>query len=406
MTENHGQKPAMANRKSDAVHADTFNGQLAIDCRHYLGHSQCRFKRSCPQCTYYQPIGPRLCVIKSGPLAELLAAVSVLPELRRRFRESHVTWVTGSDGLMLLHDHPWLDRLLPLDAMTALRLPQEQFELTINLDLDIQACALEMAIFAHRRWGIGLSPSGMPMPLSKESSALMPWLLNADEEAEMTLLSYARRVSMALGLEWRGDRLILPMDAGRKDQSMMKMVVQGWMPNLPTLGLDAGLLSLLMEDSEQATGLTQSLTELLSKHEQVQLLLLSPMDSAANRQPKAWDRMLQMLRYQTRQSISDRVFVPQIDGDPRAYLTVLDAVNLLLCGPGPAAAAALGIGKRFMAIHATGISPCVEPGELGTMLTLGGSQADRLRDWQQVVHGLMGSLGAQNHSTHLRSRAA
>ncbi len=349
-------------------------------------------------------------MLKNGPLDELLASLVVLPELRRRFRDAHITLVTGLQGISLLSDHPWLDRVLPMDAMTAFRLAQEQFELTINLDMDVNLCALQMAIFAHRRWGIGLCSSGLPIPLSNEAAVLMPWLLTESDFQDTIALSYMKRTYLALGLDWRGDRLMLPVDTERRDQMMMCLAVQGFAPGNPAVALDASLLSALTDADESGDALLTGLMALMSQHPDMQWLMLAPMQADATYSHRSWSQLIEALQTSSRLNNQTRVYQPRLEDDPRGYLAALDCANLLFCAGGSAEAAALGLGKRFLSIHKPQQTPCVEAGEQGAMLTLIGNAEERVQHWLQVgsamTDEMIQSIKASSTSTSTRSRAA
>ncbi len=349
-------------------------------------------------------------MLKTGPLDELMASLVVLPELRRRFREAHITLITGAQGISLLSDHPWLDRVLPLDAMTAMRLTQEQFELTINLDMDVNLCALQMALFAHRRWGIGLCPSGLPIPLSNEAAALMPWLLAETDFQDTHALSYMKRAYRGLGLDWRGDRLMLPVDSERRDQMMMRLAVQGFVPGKPTVAVDAGLLSALTDADEAGKSLLTGLTALMAHQPDMQWLMLAPMQDDTFHHHKMWGQLIEALKNSARINTHTKVFQPRIDDDPRGYLAALDCAQLLFCAGGAASAAALGMGKRFLSVHTPQQTPCVEAGEQGAMLALIGNAEERVQHWLQVgsamTDELLQNLNTSATQTSTRSRAA
>ena len=69
------------------------------------------------------------------------------------YKEDDVTWVTDEQAMPLLQGNPYIDRLLPLDFTTAMRLLDEEFDVVINLEKNPDICKLSNKIEAWSKYG-------------------------------------------------------------------------------------------------------------------------------------------------------------------------------------------------------------------------------------------------------------
>src|SRR5580658_8338803 len=93
------------------------------DCRFFIGEKPCKFKRDCDDgCAHFQPFGTRILIIKLGAIGDVLRTTPLLPFLKERYPESHITWLVDAVAVPLLADNPRIDRILTpgINAMTRL----------------------------------------------------------------------------------------------------------------------------------------------------------------------------------------------------------------------------------------------------------------------------------------------
>jgi lipopolysaccharide heptosyltransferase I len=123
--------------------------------------------------TDYSP--PRILLIKPSALGDIVHSLPVLSALRQRYPNAHIAWVVNRGYAPLLHGHPDLDEILPLERrvrgegplQTALRfthlcrrLHRLQFDLVIDLQGLLRSGLLTAATRAPRRIGLASAREG------------------------------------------------------------------------------------------------------------------------------------------------------------------------------------------------------------------------------------------------------
>lgn len=192
---------------------------LKLDCRNYRGDRPCAvgIQGVCPSdCARYSPMGHRIVVIKLGALGDVIRTAALLPGLKQRWPQSHVTWITRPAGVRTLAHHPLIDRLLPFDAETLCHLEHERFDLCLSLDKEPAPTALAMRLDARERRGIGLSSHGTAYPLNAECVRYFQLGLDDDLKFRHNQQTYQQLLYEAVGLEYRGERYRLYPDAAQQ----------------------------------------------------------------------------------------------------------------------------------------------------------------------------------------------
>lgn len=213
---------------------------LAPDCRHYRGDKPCFANRLCNGCDQYAPFDARLCVIKLGALGDVVRTLCILPELRRQYPNSQITWVTKPNAARMLKGHPDIDRLLVFDAINAMTLMHEQFDLLICLDKEPQPAALAMAISAEKKLGVGLSSHGTPIPLNEEAIGYFELGLSDELKFKQNTLTYPELIYQAFGWSYTDQRYRLPLDQTERAKHVTRLTAKGWDESRPTLGINVG----------------------------------------------------------------------------------------------------------------------------------------------------------------------
>ena len=139
---------------------------IRFDCKFYLGDRPCEWGGRCEGCEHYVPMGTRVLVVKLAAAGDVLRATSILPPLKARYPESHVTWICDQSALPLVRGNPFLDRAMPFGFEAWLTLSAQRFDLVINLDKEPRAAAFAASVPAEKRLGFGLSDFGTIEPLT------------------------------------------------------------------------------------------------------------------------------------------------------------------------------------------------------------------------------------------------
>lgn len=214
---------------------------LHLDCRHYLGDRPCRFKRLCEGCDHYEPMGPRVLIVKLGALGDVVRTASLLPGLPRMFggEAPFVTWLTAPAALPLVERMRGVHRALPYGEESLFRLRAERFDLVLGLDKEPGPAAVASMVAAADRKGVGLSRYGTPYPLNAEAEYYFRLGLDDDEKFHRNEKSHPHLLYEAIGLDYEGERYELELRP--EDVAGAARVFEGWRADVPSAGPILGL---------------------------------------------------------------------------------------------------------------------------------------------------------------------
>jgi len=134
--------------------------QIRPDCRHYRGLKPCGKAENCQDCPYFEPLGPRLLIVKLGALGDVLRTTPLLRGIKDQMPGAEVIWLTSPTSAEVLQDNPLIDQLWLTGAESLARLQVEAFDRVICLDKEPQATACATLARAKTKQGFGLSPQG------------------------------------------------------------------------------------------------------------------------------------------------------------------------------------------------------------------------------------------------------
>jgi heptosyltransferase-2 len=210
-----------------------------FDCRHYLGDRPCAWRLECvPSCERYAPMGTRVLVIKLAAPGDVLRSTAVLPPLRKKHPESHVTWVTDDAALPLLSLNPLVDRLMPFGFESALRLQAQSFDVAVCLDKEPRAGALMRSVRADLRFGFELSDFGTVRALNEGAAYDLALGLSDELKFRVNAKSYPEIACGVAGLPYEGDAYVLGLPDSAVEHA--RGVLAALSPRDPVVGLVVG----------------------------------------------------------------------------------------------------------------------------------------------------------------------
>ncbi|MFZ5517368.1 MAG: glycosyltransferase family 9 protein [Candidatus Zhuqueibacterota bacterium] len=179
------------------------------DCRFFRGDIPCHYHKKqgveCSTCPYYSPIEGRILIIKLGAAGDVIRTTPILRKLRQEFPQAEITWLTDSPDLV---PSQWVDRIWKFDFKRALALQSMQFDLLINLDKDLEACALAEQISAAEKRGYGLSQFNRCRPINAASEAkYLTGIFDTVNKANTK--SYPEEIFEMCGYVFQGEKYIL-----------------------------------------------------------------------------------------------------------------------------------------------------------------------------------------------------
>ncbi len=261
------------------------------DCRYFLGHKPCIFRRVCEGCPHYAPVGTRILIIKLGAMGDVLRTTPLLKGLRITYPGCHITWLTEPNVLPMLQGIEEIDHLLPYSADNVLLLENERFDQLYCFDKEPRATGLAMKIRALRKFGFGLSQYGNVMPLNQESEYTFELGINDDLKFRRNPHTYPELIYQCAGIPLEDrEEYILPdfkdeiADGRRRFESL------GIHPGELKIGLNTGAGPVFATKKWTETGYIE-LADLLASRLGAKVLLLGgPEEAERNRRIAAASR--------------------------------------------------------------------------------------------------------------------
>ncbi|NWG12998.1 MAG: glycosyltransferase family 9 protein [Acidobacteria bacterium] len=211
------------------------------DCRFFLGHRPCIYKRPCEGCRHFAPFGRRILIIKLAAMGDVLRTTPLLRGLRRLDPDCHITWLTEPESVPMLQGILEIDRLLPYSLDHALQLSNESFDRLFCFDKEPKATGLAMKIRAAQKAGFGISEFGNVMPLSRESEYTFELGINDDLKFRQNKKTYPELIYECAGLPYPEPQEYLVTDLSyeisQADELLMR---QGVLPGDLRVGLNTG----------------------------------------------------------------------------------------------------------------------------------------------------------------------
>ena len=179
------------------------------DCRHFKGDIPCSYHKKenvvCENCPYYDPIEEKILIIKLGAAGDVIRTTPLLRKLKLVYPKAYITWLTWTPDLVPLD---WVDQILPFDLKSIVALQAAHFDLLINLDKDLEACALANQVSALKKKGFGLSELNRCQPIDADSEhKFLTGIFDTLNKSNTK--SYPQEIFEICGYEFEGEKYIL-----------------------------------------------------------------------------------------------------------------------------------------------------------------------------------------------------
>ena len=187
--------------------------KLNRDCRHFVGHIPCRphkrFGVHCEGCPHYDPADFNILIIKLGAIGDVIRTTPLIRRLKAERPGAFITWLTHSPEVL----PGVVDRKMGFNAASVVSLLPQGFDLLINLDKDLEACALASAIKAGEKRGFTLEGGKC---VNADGASCHKFLTGLwDDLNKANTKSYPEEIFEICGYEFQGERYILELPEER-----------------------------------------------------------------------------------------------------------------------------------------------------------------------------------------------
>ncbi|MCB2204652.1 glycosyltransferase family 9 protein [bacterium] len=253
-----------------------------VDCKHFNGYKPCFQGVDCSEeCQKRDPIGMRVLIVNLDAMGDVVMSTAQLAGIKRTWPESQVFWITRGNAVRLLDDNQLIDRVFVWDDVSRMILQQQHFDLVLNADKSLDACAFTASLDAGELRGFTISEKGQIVPANPEAE--YNFRMGIDDELKFRKNRRTGQDILAesWGLPYEGDEYILTLSEEEKafcQKQREALKLEGRV----VVGFNTGC-SELFPNKKMTVGQHVALIRKLSEDERLTFLLLGgPQDTGRN----------------------------------------------------------------------------------------------------------------------------
>ncbi len=180
------------------------------DCKNFNGYKPCFPGTDClDECVEPRPRGTRILLINLDAMGNVLLTTSLLPAIKRKYPQSHLSWITEKNAYHLLDNNPFLDAVYVWGPESWMVLREMKFDVLMNVDKSNRSCALAMEIDSKKKFGFGLNRDSVIVPLNKEAEYVYRMGLNDHLKFRENQKSVSQVLTEAMALRYQRDEYVL-----------------------------------------------------------------------------------------------------------------------------------------------------------------------------------------------------
>ena len=181
--------------------------QVKTDCLHFRGDIPCKPHKQhgvhCAACDHYAQRKGRILVIKLGAAGDVIRTTVILEPLLQKYPDHEIWWLTLTPDLV----PAIVQKRLKMSPENLLAIRQTHFDVAINLDKDLHACALMSAVEANEHFGFTLI-DGVPAPVN--ALAEQKFVTGVfDDINQANTLSYPQEIIEICGLQYARQEYVM-----------------------------------------------------------------------------------------------------------------------------------------------------------------------------------------------------
>jgi heptosyltransferase-2 len=255
-----------------------------IDCRFFNGYKPCGKNSSCSSnCPSYSPVVEKIVLIHLGALGAVVRSTALLAEIKHKYPQSHLTWITDAPAHKLLENHPLIDRVLTTSSEDLLSVKGHCFDVGFVIDKSLKALGVVSDLKIHQRFGFQLSSYNNIVPATSAAEELWQLGLSNHKKFFLNQKSEVQLVLEALEL-YRGvvPDYHLPLTPAEQRLVLEKRKLWQQVPQSPIVGLNTGCSHVIPAKKLSVSMHREVIQELLSLGYSNIVLLGGPEDTQRN----------------------------------------------------------------------------------------------------------------------------
>jgi heptosyltransferase-2 len=313
---------------------------LKRDCKHFPGDRPCSFHKStgikCDDCPHYEPVNFKILIIKLDAVGDVLRTTCILPGLKEKYPDSHITWLTRSNAKEIFFNNQFVDRVLTIETNeTNYFLLSEEFDLVLNLDSSPVSSAICSSVKGKEKLGYALDEKGKVYPINPEAEE---WFIMGafDDVKKKNTRTYQSIILKIARIKTNNYPIIINLSDKEKEFAEKFLQQHKINKSKKIVGLNTGAGPRWKFKSWTLDGFESLIKMLLDKTDFYIFLYGGPFEKDRN-------EYLSNLN-------SDRVIDTGTENSLREFFALVNLCDLLLTGDTLAMHAATALGKKIIAL--------------------------------------------------------
>ena len=192
---------------------------IKADCLYYKGDKPCKFKILCDGCPHYKPFPQKILIIKCRAQGDVLRTTAILHGIKRKYPESHISWLVDEESLELLANNPYIDKLLPYRLENLMPLLVEEFDVVISLDKEPPSTSVATMVKGPHKFGFGMNALGNLMPFNTEAEYAYQLGIDDDLKFKQNTMTYQEIVAKTSEVEYKRDPYVFQIEEQHKTRA-------------------------------------------------------------------------------------------------------------------------------------------------------------------------------------------
>ena len=192
---------------------------IKADCLYFRGDKPCKFKIICDGCPHYTAFPQKILIIKCRAQGDVLRTTALLHGLKRKYPESHISWLVDEESFELLDNNPIIDKVLPYRMENLVPLAVEEFDVLISLDKESLSTSVATLVKCPHKFGFGMNSLGSLIPFNTEAEYAYQLGIDDDLKFKQNTMTYQEIVAKTAEIEYKRDPYVFQFSDHHKKRA-------------------------------------------------------------------------------------------------------------------------------------------------------------------------------------------
>lgn len=243
------------------------------NCRFFSGYKPCgkvdSLKDECTSsCRHLSVPKTRVLLIHLGALGAVVRSTALLPAIRAKYPEAHITWVTDGPADLMLSGHPLVDHVMSANSDGLLALSVLTFDVAFVIDKSLKAAGVLNVTRAREIFGFTADPAtGSIIPANEAARTLWEIGLSDRLKFHVNRKPETQLVHEALDLGvWKRDRYSLHLRETEQSEVVKRRFLWSIGGQTSIIGINTGCASTISAKKLSVEGHVKLLLEIERLH--------------------------------------------------------------------------------------------------------------------------------------------